>query len=527
MEQEGADITAAHMVVNEGPSPIKDFYEGATVLITGGLGFLGRLTVEKILRSCPEVSRVYLIARPKKGKSAEERLEAIFNDALFERLLMQDPKFYTKVTLVNGDLEQENLGLTEEDQKMLINQVNIVLHMAATVRFDEKLRRAAYINIRAVKDLLMMAKKMQNLKSFTHVSTAYSHCTKKEVDEVFYETPITGDKLIDLVDLMDDEYLNAFTPSLLGKWPNTYTFTKAISELIIRQYGKGLPISIVRPSIVVSTLREPLAGWANTYYGLLGVTYGVGVGVIRSLYCDPAKTGDIVPADYTVNAIIAASWAIGQSNFDSNKEVLNNLAFDELNVEYNIPIFNYVCTPEKPIKWGEYMEGVSSEGLKTPSMNCVWYYVLFMNKYLFVHKLCCFFLHWIPAYIIDGVRYVIGKKPMLVAGYKKLDYVFDCLTYFIIGEWSFKNNNVQALWKKLSKSDQGVFEFSMSNVEWLSMFPTFVKGSRVYLFKDPLDTIPEAKKYYFKLKVAHYTLVYLLYGGLAYISWKILAPWIF
>lgn len=115
----------------------------------------------------------------------------------------------------------------------------------------------------------------------------------------------------------------------------------------------------------------------------------------------------------------------------------------------------------------------------------------------------------------------------LVAGYKKLDYVFDCLNYFIIGEWNFKNNNVQALWKKLSKSDQGVFEFSMANVEWYAMFPTFVKGSRVYLFKDPLDTIPEAKKYYFKLKVVHYTLVYLLYGGLAYISWKILSPWIF
>lgn len=35
----------------------------------------------------------------------------------------------------------------------------------------------------------------------------------------------------------------------MGKWPNTYVFTKAIAEDIVKTVGKDLPIAIVRPSI--------------------------------------------------------------------------------------------------------------------------------------------------------------------------------------------------------------------------------------------------------------------------------------
>jgi hypothetical protein len=36
---------------------------------------------------------------------------------------------------------------------------------------------------------------------------------------------------------------------LLREWPNTYSFTKAIAEDTVREFGKGLPIAVVRPSI--------------------------------------------------------------------------------------------------------------------------------------------------------------------------------------------------------------------------------------------------------------------------------------
>lgn len=51
-------------------------------------------------------------------------------------------------------------------------------------------------------------------KSFVHVSTAYSNCAgRKEVDEIFYKTPISGDNLANLVNSLDDEYINKITPS--------------------------------------------------------------------------------------------------------------------------------------------------------------------------------------------------------------------------------------------------------------------------------------------------------------------------
>lgn len=56
------------------------------------------------------------------------------------------------------------MGLNDEDREMLINNVNCVFHCAATVRFDEHIRTAVYTNVRSTQDLLLLAKKMQNLK---------------------------------------------------------------------------------------------------------------------------------------------------------------------------------------------------------------------------------------------------------------------------------------------------------------------------------------------------------------------------
>jgi fatty acyl-CoA reductase len=36
---------------------------------------------------------------------------------------------------------------------------------------------------------------------------------------------------------------------VLGDWPNTYSFTKALAEDMIRDEARGLPIGILRPSI--------------------------------------------------------------------------------------------------------------------------------------------------------------------------------------------------------------------------------------------------------------------------------------
>lgn len=60
-------------------SNIQEFFKNKSVFITGGTGFLGKLIVNKLIRSCPQIKHIYLLVRDKKGKSAHERLEDIFN----------------------------------------------------------------------------------------------------------------------------------------------------------------------------------------------------------------------------------------------------------------------------------------------------------------------------------------------------------------------------------------------------------------------------------------------------------------
>lgn len=58
---------------------IPAFYAGQSILLTGATGFLGKVFIEKILRSCPDVRDIFLLMRPKKGLSINDRLEEILN----------------------------------------------------------------------------------------------------------------------------------------------------------------------------------------------------------------------------------------------------------------------------------------------------------------------------------------------------------------------------------------------------------------------------------------------------------------
>lgn len=227
---------------------IKDFFNGKTVLITGATGFIGRLLLAKLMRM-GNVKEILLLSRPKKGKSNEERLNKILSGFLFEEMEKFDVTFKRKLRLVNADMELEDLGMSEIDRDYVINSVEIIIHGAATVRFDEELRKAITINIRGTKNMLELATEIKYLRSFVHISTAYSQCPRSEIKESFYKPPMDYHQAIDLLDLLDGFVAEAITAKLVAPWPNTYTFTKAISEDMVRQFQDRLPIGIIRPTI--------------------------------------------------------------------------------------------------------------------------------------------------------------------------------------------------------------------------------------------------------------------------------------
>ncbi|KAL1414455.1 hypothetical protein MTO96_000859 [Rhipicephalus appendiculatus] len=61
---------------------VSDFYKDREVLITGGTGFVGKVLLEKLLRSCSGLKRVYLLLRSKKGQGPQSRLEEMFDSPL-------------------------------------------------------------------------------------------------------------------------------------------------------------------------------------------------------------------------------------------------------------------------------------------------------------------------------------------------------------------------------------------------------------------------------------------------------------
>jgi nucleoside-diphosphate-sugar epimerase len=69
------------------------------------------------------------------------------------------------------------------------------------------------------------------------------------------------------VEKFDDSILECFMPHYTSFKPNSYVYTKALAEQICESYKDQIPITIVRPSIVVGTEAEPIGGWNDNFNG--------------------------------------------------------------------------------------------------------------------------------------------------------------------------------------------------------------------------------------------------------------------
>ena len=59
---------------------IADFYKDRSIFITGSTGFMGKILVEKLLQSCPDIHTIYLLVRPLKGRDISCRLQELTNN---------------------------------------------------------------------------------------------------------------------------------------------------------------------------------------------------------------------------------------------------------------------------------------------------------------------------------------------------------------------------------------------------------------------------------------------------------------
>ncbi|XP_030032209.2 fatty acyl-CoA reductase wat [Manduca sexta] len=493
-----------------GDSEIQRFFTGTTSFITGGTGFLGKLLIEKLIRSC-NVKKIYVIIRSKKGMSIEERLAALLKDSVFDTLREMNQEFGNKITPIEGDVAELQLGLSVQSWVTIAEEVDVIFHMAATTRFDETLRKATLINLRGTREILSLAKQCKNLRSFVYVSTAYCQATRdrinSEVLEQFYPSAIHPDALIGMAESMADERLVCITKELIDGWPNTYTFTKAVAEELVRSNLGDLPACVVRPPIVLGSYAEPSPGWLDPscIYGASGWFLSIIIGISHVIMKSNVRAC-VAPADYVTNAIIASAAETRNRHDNSDKKLKI-----------------YTMSSGSKLSFGNHNKFIRSEKCRSlVSPKAVWYCwgVETSNKFIF--WLLFWILHYIPGYIVDTLLFLLRLKlpegiPSVVRVYTKMYKSTLVLSYFLINEWTFKDDNTVDLYNRLSTTDKVLFNFNIKSIVFEEYIIIYGLGIRKFIIKDGLKDTEKGVRLQSKLKIANF-IFFVVY---AYIAFKI------
>lgn len=341
---------------------------GKTLFVTGATGFLGTALVETVLRALPETNLVLLI-RPGRNISAEARADKdLFRNNCFDRLrttLGADgfrDVVATRVRIAAGDVGTDGLGLDAEGQRLL-SEADVVIHSAATVSFDAMFDQAVEINLLGPTRVMHAYQKARSGREdpghFVSVSTAYVAGSRKgdapelslndqphypeipwrhEVDAARAQRISTEassrepDTLAELREAAIAE-LGAAGVALLSEkierlradwvkdemvakgraraqslgWPDAYAMTKALGERLLEAERANVPLSIVRPSIIESALRDPYPGWIRGFRMAEPIIISFARGLLKDFPGVPEGVVDVIPVDLVVGAILAAA----------------------------------------------------------------------------------------------------------------------------------------------------------------------------------------------------------------------------
>lgn len=246
-----------------------------TLLLTGATGLLGgQILIRLIIDGKRDVA---CLIRGSDGDRAVRRGEQRLA-VLLGRQPTDDER--SRVTWIHGDLDQRDLGLSDEHRSRLTGTVDEILHCAADVRFGTAEDQSYRTNVDGTRRLLDVAHQCDvgRFRRFHHVSTAYAAgCAPHSV--------VAG-------------YLPTDEPR---RFRNGYERSKAAAERMLRSDAR-VPVTVYRPSIIVG---DSVTGWTEAFNVLYDPMRRMADNVLPFLPCGGDARLDCVPVDHVADAIIA------------------------------------------------------------------------------------------------------------------------------------------------------------------------------------------------------------------------------
>ncbi|KAL2895669.1 Fatty acyl-CoA reductase 2 [Bienertia sinuspersici] len=353
--------------VQEGVGIVK-FLRGKAFFVTGATGFLAKVLIEKILRTVPDVGKIYVLIKAKDKEVAFRRLKnEIMYTEIFKCLQQIHGKSYetfmlSKLIPVVGNICESDIGLDEASTSMIAEDVDVIVNSAANTNFHERYDVAIDINTWGPGRVMAFAKNCKKLKLFLQVSTAYVNGQRQgkimekpfRIGESITKENLVNGSLPSAMPLLDvqgeldlafksaedfEENKVAQKMKELGLararkhgWQDTYVFTKAMGEMLLGSMRGDVPVVILRPSVIESTYRDPFPGWIEGNRMMDPVVTYYGKGLLSGFPVDPSG----VPADMVVNATLAAiakhgmAGKSGISVYQVASSVVNPLVYGDL-----------------------------------------------------------------------------------------------------------------------------------------------------------------------------------------------------
>ena len=317
---------------------LRESLSGKALLLTGASGFVGKAVLAQCLHELPETSITVLL----RG-DAEPRLQQILASDIFEGLDGSD------VRAISGDLQGDVTG---------VPGVDVLIHCAASVSFEQPLDDALELNSKGPARLLRALREAGSDPYVVHVSTAYAAGQRSGLvlERPSGTAPSEPDVDLDAElavaeqwrrDLESESRLplhqNRFVaesrraigpaggPAIGARaeslrrdwvreqltargrdraralgWTDTYGLSKALGERMLMA-EKPRALSIVRPAIVESALRTPYPGWIESIKVADPILLAYGAGLIAGFAANRSIAIDIVPVDMVANACLAAA----------------------------------------------------------------------------------------------------------------------------------------------------------------------------------------------------------------------------